>query len=345
MFCGFGAVVLLVLIINTNIVESRKDKVADRRLELLQQQQVTTALREKQKQLENDDMSLKRHINSLSRSHKLVSKTINGQVDISDKQPAQEASREITKLENELKILQSEKTQLETEIKETRNLGSKVRQFEGEGNRQYLTGLKLGGKRTLLLIDSSASMLDIKIVDIIRLKVRDESTRRSTEKWQKAVATVEWIVANLPPDSSIQMFSFNTEIIPLTKEKTTSWEKTSDFLKIDARVERLKQLAPEKGTSLELAFRKARTISPRPDNIILITDGLPTQGNTISPTGAVSGEKRVRLFEQAVKNLPSGVPVNIILFPIEGDPMSSVLFWKLAIDSGGSFFTPTRDWP
>jgi hypothetical protein len=30
---------------------------------------------------------------------------------------------------------------------------------------------------------------------------------------------------------------------------------------------------------------------------------------------------------------------------MEGDPMAAVSFWKLAVDTRGSFLTPTRDWP
>ena len=37
--------------------------------------------------------------------------------------------------------------------------GQQIRTFKGEGDRQYLTGLKLGGERTLILVDRSASML------------------------------------------------------------------------------------------------------------------------------------------------------------------------------------------
>jgi len=84
---------------------------------------------------------------------------------------------------------------------------------------------------------------------------------------------------------------------------------------------------------------------PRPDNILLITDGLPTQGTGKSSHKVVTGEKRVKFYERAVKLLPANIPVNTILFPMEGDPMAAVLFWKLAVDTHGSFLTPTRDWP
>jgi hypothetical protein len=86
-------------------------------------------------------------------------------------------------------------------------------------------------------------------------------------------------------------------------------------------------------------------MKPRPDNILLLTDGLPTQGKRKSSKNTISGDERLKLFQQATGALPRAVPINTILFPMEGDPMAAVSFWKLAIETGGSFLTPTRDWP
>jgi hypothetical protein len=59
----------------------------------------------------------------------------------------------------------------------------------------------------------------------------------------------------------------------------------------------------------------------------------------------VSGRDRLRLFDRATRALPRGVPVNIFLYPMEGDPMAAPVFWKLAIATRGSFLTPSKDWP
>ena len=48
---------------------------------------------------------------------------------------------------------------------------------------------------------------------------------------------------------------------------------------------------------------------------------------------------------QAVKQLPRNVPINIILAPMEGDPMAASGFWQLAQVSRGSFLAPSKDWP
>ena len=93
---------------------------------------------------------------------------------------------------------------------------------------------------------------------------------------------------------------------------------------------------------LENGFRHIKTLSPGPDNIILITDGLPTQGQKPTSRSTISGADRVKLFIKAVKKLPTRIPVNTILLPMEGDPVAAMLFWRLAADSSGSFFTPAK---
>jgi hypothetical protein len=86
-------------------------------------------------------------------------------------------------------------------------------------------------------------------------------------------------------------------------------------------------------------------MNPPPDNIILITDGLPTQGATAPTRKTVSGRDRLRHFDDALDELPRGVPVNIVLYPMEGDPMAMSAFWRLAMASRGSLMTPSSSWP
>jgi len=108
---------------------------------------------------------------------------------------------------------------------------------------------------------------------------------------------------------------------------------------------RFRDIVPAGGTSLENAFAAASALQPRPDNIVLLTDGLPTQGTRKPRQNLISGVQRGKFFERAIKKVPPGVPINTILFPMEGDPLAAVLYWQLAIGTRGSFLTPTADWP
>ena len=81
--------------------------------------------------------------------------------------------------------------------------GRSAREFQGEGNRQYLTGLKLGGNRIAIMLDVSASMLAPEVVNVIRLRNQSDAKQRSARKWVQALGTVDWLTAQLPTGSCL----------------------------------------------------------------------------------------------------------------------------------------------
>ena len=105
------------------------------------------------------------------------------------------------------------------------------------------------------------------------------------------------------------------------------------------------KLLPSGGSSLHAAFDAMDKLPLRPDNIFIITDGLPTQGDKKPKATTISGANREKLFREAVKKLPKGVPINTILAPMEGDPMAAAYYWQLALGTQGSFISPSKDWP
>ena len=110
-------------------------------------------------------------------------------------------------------------------------------------------------------------------------------------------------------------------------------------------IDTLREVIPGNGTNLFRAFKAVRDLEPRPDNIYLLTDGLPTQGESKPSGTTVTGKQRMRYFEKAVDELPTGIPVNTVLFPMEGDPFAASAFWKLTTASRGSMISPSKDWP
>ena len=61
--------------------------------------------------------------------------------------------------------------------------------------------------------------------------------------------------------------------------------------------------------------------------------------------GMVTGAERLRFHYDAIDVIPSGVPVNILLYPMEGDYQASIAYWLLAYRTGGSFMSISKDWP
>lgn len=344
MSCGFGAVVLLFLIIKHNVINMPPLPAADR--------STASEVSKLEKEIRTGKAGLAELRNTIAEvdqkkvtaeglarriQEKLEDKA--GQVKAAS---AMEQTTEIEKLKQDLKKMQEEKNRMEAKSGET---GQNIRSFTGEGNRQYLSGLKLGGKHILLLMDVSASMLDDSIVNVIRRRNMSDEVKRSSHKWQQSLRIADWLSTQFPPGSQFQIYAFNTSAGSVVKDTTGQWLRVSKPGQVDKAIQELRQRIPAGGTSLENAFVAATGLSPLPDNIYLITDGLPTQGRQPPAATTVSGRQRMEYFAQALKKLPVNVPVNTILVPMEGDPMAASAFWQLAQLTRGSFLSPTEDWP
>jgi hypothetical protein len=248
---------------------------------------------------------------------------------------------------NDLDKLRRQVEQLEDETAQMEEVefGDKVREFQGDGNRQYLTGLKLGGERVLILVDGSASMLADTVVNAVRRRNMDDEQKKQSPKWQWTLRTLEWLLAQLPPSSRFQVYIFNTKIQTAVPGTAGEWLDAADDLALENAVAGIKQYSPGAGTSLINAFGAIADFENRPDNVFLLTDGLPTQGKTPPSKYMVSGQQRRKYFNAAIKEFPRGVPINTILFPMEGDPEAAALFWQTALNTKGAFIAPSRDWP
>jgi hypothetical protein len=214
-------------------------------------------------------------------------------------------------------------------------------------DRQQLVTLKVDGKRVLVLVDASASMLDETLINIIRLRNMPPERRIASAKWQQAVNTVDWIASRLPQSTQFQMYAFDTAPRALVEGSAGKWLSVGDAGKIEQALQGLRKTAPTGGSSIQNAFAVIKDLDPAPDNVILITDGLPTQGDKPPLVRTlVTMEQREDLMKEAVKSLPAAPPpISIVLLPMEGDPAAPIYFWRLARSTGGGFLSPAKDWP
>jgi prefoldin subunit 5 len=253
----------------------------------------------------------------------------------------------VEQLESDIESLEEEIERLLKLAEESKQEGDRIRAFddEGQGARQYLTGLKLDGKRTLILVDRSASMLDDTIVNIIRRRNMADVDKLRAVKWRQVVASVDWLTAQIRPGTEFQIYMYNNTAEPVIKGSGGTWLKAEDGAQLTEAVRVLRGTVPENGTNLKAAFAVARELDPRPDNIVVFADGLPTMDEPQTNRTSISSERRVSLFRAAVRELPNSVPVNVLLYPLEGDFEAPILYWALAFDSGGSLVSVSRDWP
>jgi hypothetical protein len=345
--CGLGAIILLFVLINAKSAAHQDSITSDYRAEVSRLELLVLDgkknLIEARNSLEKTETDLVT-IQGLSR--RILTLLETHRVELSDRDKETLAAKaHVNKLKADLKSLEEEVKRLRAGAKASDELGTKLRPFPGRGDRQYLTDLKMGGRRIFILVDASASMLDETIVGIVRRRNQGLKEKLQAPKWKQAVATIDWLTTQLPPTSKFQVYTFNETAAPLLPGTRGTWLNAGDVTQLNQAVEHMHKFVPQRGTSLINAFKALKEMNPAPDNIFLLTDSLPTMGTEKPWRKRVSGKKRLGYFNDAVKALPPKVPVNIILYPMEGDPAAAVSFWKLAKDSRGSFFCPSKDWP
>ena len=347
MSCGFGAVILFFMIINSNSDVTNNDQ--------------TRALQAETDKLEIEVLEGRKNL-ALARTS--IQKLETEEEEASDQISIIEAliaelQAELAKYDNDtlakikaIEKLQSDIKSLEDEVKRLLALkkeedatGQRARSFKGEGDRQYLTGLRLGGERTLILVDRSASMLHETIVNIIRRKNLPESEQLLSRKWRQVVASVDWLTSQFRPESEYQIYMFNNVTVPVIKGTDGLWLKSDDADQLDDAVRTLRRTVPKNGTNMYSAFQVIRDMDPRPDNVILLVDSMPTMDAATSSKSVIGPGERLNLFTAATQVIPSGIPINIMLYPMEGDARASVSLWALALKSRGSFISVSHDWP
>ncbi len=345
--CGFGAAVLLFMIINASIdqraevvledltaeVDRMELKVLAGRKNLVQVRDALTRLVEEWTALRGMREELVAEIRTTEQTFAEI------------EQDSASRRAAVERLRQELAALESESERISAANITAEQAGDRLRGFTGEGNRQYLTGMLMGGRHVAILVDVSTSMLDRTIVNIIRRRNMPEEQQRAAPKWRQAVDTVDWLTTQIEPGTNVQIIAFNDKAWSLFEGSDGQWQQVTDGRNLDAAVNALRGMVPSGPSSLHAAFGSLRRLNPKPDNVYLVTDGLPTMGDVMPTRPGVTGRERLGHFNRAARELPVGVPVNVILLAMEGDPQAAPAFWTLALRTGGSMLAPAEDWP
>ena len=215
-----------------------------------------------------------------------------------------------------------------------RPVGRPCQGLEGTGD-QYFIGLSVKGDRILVLVDVSASMMDETVVNVIRLRNMPESRRRSADKWRRTIGTVDWITTQLPTKSRFQIYGFNTQAKPLVSGSDGKWLDASDPNALNGAMTGRCARSCRRRERASRMHAVIGQLSPQPDSVIIVTDGLPTaQPPTVRKT--VDGDQRLKLFERALARMPPRIPVSVILLPMEGDPMAPTAYFGRYRKTAGS---------
>ncbi|MDX1405559.1 MAG: VWA domain-containing protein [Woeseiaceae bacterium] len=347
MSCGFGAVILFFMIINAQVIhdtdappEKQQAETTRLEFEILEHRKNLVLAKNTIENLVEEKATAESQIAQIIA---LIEK-LKTELDQYDQETLAKIER-VEKLQSDIERLEEQKKRLLAMERERDQEGTRVRSFIGDGDRQYLTGLKVGGDRILVLVDSSASMLDRKIVNILRRRNMSDSVKIRSVKWRQAVASVDWLSAQFPPESQFQIYTFNEEPRPVLPGTDGTWIDVGDGDELNEAIRILRRTVPQEGTNMKGAYEVIQKMSPRPDNVLLLVDGLPTMDGPEAARGMVTGQERLRYHYAAIDRVPSGIPVNILLFPMEGDYFAAIAYWLLAYQTGGAFMSISKDWP
>jgi hypothetical protein len=189
--------------------------------------------------------------------------------------------------------------------------------------REPMTGLRTDAERTLILVDASSGM--------------------AGPRWRRVVATVDELTASLAAGAGYQVVAFNDEARVLVGE--TGWLGSSDEPTRLRVIEALAAFEPAGGMNLAVAFDAVGDFGPAPDDAYLLVERMPTAGpGPIETADDVERAAYQRLI-RAREALPPAVPVNVVLFARDDEPMAAPGYWQLALASGGSLLAPAEDWP
>jgi hypothetical protein len=345
--CGFGAVVLFY-----TIVQAQKGA-----QEILRLNQLTGEVSKLEEEVKVGTIHLVQLRNSLEKTDEdattaqaraiRVAAELKARREQSSTYDEESLARRahINQLKADIKSLEEGVKRLQGGALDKAPAGTRVKAFRGRGDRKYISSLQMKGKRILVLLDTSASMMDEDIAKVIRLRNQPEPMRRAAQKWRRALDIVEWITAQLPDNSQFQVIGFNAKAKVVQASTQGTWLSGNDPRAINGVLNAARAITPGDGTSLMNAFIAVRTLTPEPDQIILITDGLPTQGTVPASRKFISGRDREKLFDEALKIMDRALPFDVVLLPMKGDPAAAYAYWKLARRSHGSYVIPSRDWP
>lgn len=330
MSCGFGAAVLLFLIIKHGAAQSLsfdnetarlQADIVEREAEIVSIDETISALQaqagEKQTRVSDLNATI---ANALSEAQSVQQATadVSGRIEDAKKSlSAMEAT--VVKAEQDNAI-----------------------QIAGQSSQQFLTGLSVEGRRIVIMVDHSASMLDQKIVNIVRRRAIGGETASGAPKWRRTQKIAQWLVNKLPENSMVRFVSFSETAQTIPEDR---WLRVSDTTQVADALEKTLDQTPNGGTNLYRAFGALNQLSSAPDAVYLITDGLPTMGRRAARRATVSGKERLNLFSEAVKSVRVEARMNVILLPLEGDPDAAFAFWQLSNTTGGRMLSPSEKWP
>jgi len=256
MACGLGAIILVFMIIKHNVDQpTTESNLLQSDLAELQKQQTT--LNQSISQLDADALN---EMKKISRNQATVSALKQETAKKSDL--LKRRNMELSAVKNTIK--NAPKAKKDDVVKNDRG-----------GEENYIMGIKVEGRKIVFLVDSSASMTDERLIQIIRRKNSSESEKKRGPKWQRTKRIMRWLLARAPKSSQVAIVAYNKTARVLGGSGWLNGRNTGSIQKLYREIDKL---VPTGSTNLQLGLQKAAALGPT--DMYVVTDGLPTAGQS-----------------------------------------------------------------
>ncbi len=334
--CGFGAVLLIFILTTGRRVDFSQQDLKDLQERVRKMDRAVSQEEEEIKKLAQTTVVTEADLKSLLEQN------------TADKDKTAKQQETLKNLLQRTQEMRSTMAQLQNDIEKLPTEEDQPVPIPEVDRRQYLSGFKLdgeGAQYVLFVLRASGSMLGESLDEAISRLGDPDYQKREAPKWQRAIRAVEWMIAVLGPETRFRVLLFNEETTPLLPDRGDDWIARSDKQGVREALDKLHQIVPQGSANLERAFTAIRYLPRLPDVIVLLTDGLPTTSDSQPNMGETDDDTRIRYFRYAQRQLPSRIPVSIVLFPMTGDPGAAALYWELAGASRGALISPSKSWP
>ncbi|MFC3034035.1 VWA domain-containing protein [Pseudoalteromonas fenneropenaei] len=334
MACGLGAVILIFILVDFNAF--------------------TTTPSEEQQKLEQELANATLAEQALSQTLADLEQQIAEQV----AQQQQDKSAAQTNSQAQQKLLQDISTQLAVVADLEQQIAAVAKQVQpdasvqiaGQGEQNYITGMKVEGKHIGILLDISASMMGDNLVEVLRAMAYPDQQKVRQAKWQRTLRVANWLLARVPKDAKVTVIAFSEQARSLGHRPVNSAAAADSLQAISKDIQ---ALVPNGGTNLQVGLDELFKVAPSVSDVYLVTDGLPTLGDglsvsckgVLSKKKSISSECRQQLLLATISRSQKPVAMNVILLPIEGDPYASAMYWNWTQVTGGTFLAPAPEWP
>ena len=228
--CGFGAVVLFYTILSAQAGVQRQHRNDELQSEVNRVEEEVLEGYKNLVVLRNSLQGTDRPVPAEGMANRIIEETEKLKQQLAEADKETLSKREaIERLKQDLKSLDEGKRRLEAGTPSPGQPGTRIKGFIGSGDRQYLTGLKVGGERILMSGGRLRQHDGRVVVNVLRL--RNHAGRAA--RWLRRSGGARSPRStgsrrSCPATSQFQVYGFNTQARPLVPGSAGEWLAGND---------------------------------------------------------------------------------------------------------------------